>query len=100
MSHVPLASSAFADSFEDPIEASPAKILRPALVQPKQDMVGAALFFVAGLGLSIFFLLSNVCALMDLYCGGLEIKHRIVPSPWLSLSSAISIKSLCMACCL
>ncbi len=78
MSHVPLASSAFADSLE---EDPPVKLLKPILVQPKQDFVGAALFGVAGIGLAIFFLLSNVCALMDLFCGGIEVKHRIVASP-------------------
>ncbi len=78
MSQLPLAQSAFADSFEDPSSPKPAKTL---VAQPKQDLVGASLFFMAGIGLAIFFVISNACALMDLYCGGIEINHRLVPSP-------------------
>ena len=77
MSQMPLAQSAMADSLEDPS----AKIVKALAARPKQDRVGAALFFMAGLGLAIFFVLSNTCALMDVFCGGIEINHRIVASP-------------------
>lgn len=81
MSQLPLAPSAFADSLED----SPVKPAKLVITRPKQDSVGAALFFVAGIGLAIFFLASNIFALMDLYCGGIEVRHRLVPSPLAAL---------------
>lgn len=77
MSQLPLAQSAFADPLENPS----AKIVKALTARPKQDWVGAALFFMAGIGLAIFFVISNTCALMDVFCGGIEINHRIVPSP-------------------
>ena len=77
MSQLPLAQSALADSSEDPS----AKTVKTLAARPKQDWVGTALFFMAGIGLAIFFLLSNTCALMDVFCGGIEINHRLVSSP-------------------
>ncbi len=83
MSPLPSVQPAFPQPWESPVEAPTSLVTALANKQApnSESWVDQSFPVLAALGLVLFALASNLCAIMDICCGGLKINGQLTSSP-------------------